>query len=309
MGVSIIIPAYNSEKYLAAAIQSVLAQTRDDWEAIIVNDGSTDQTGTIAETFAAKDTRIRVVHQANAGLSGARNRGFAETRADYEYVMYLDSDDILEPDALGVLLQALEKDPDAVGAHGMLRYINNLGEPITINGTQTSPLRRHGIQGKWLKLWPVSAPTTFEVLAYGNAILLGLIVRRAKQEAAGGFDPNLKCEDWDMWLRLSRLGHIAFVNRIVFRYRRHEANLTRHRALIIDGDLCVRKKMYASAELTAQEKKLILIGYRYGELKKAYQRLIYTGRNLRKGKWIDAFKQLQLAMGDILSSIKGLTRA
>ena len=226
MGVSIIIPAYNSEKYLAATIQSVLGQTRQDWELMVVNDGSTDQTGTIAETFARRDPRIRVVHQANAGVSVARNRGFAETNPDYEYVMFFDSDDVLEPDALEILIQALEKDHDAVAAHGLLRAVGSEGKPLAIDGAYIWPGRRRGVRGHRLKLWPVSAPTTFAVLAYANCIpTCAIIMRRAKLEMAGGFEPNVKAaEDWDVWLRLSRLGHIAFENKVVFARRLHDAN-------------------------------------------------------------------------------------
>ena len=171
MGVSIIVPAFNAEKFLVATLESVLAQTVGDWELIIVNDGSTDQTGTIAETFAHLDNRIRVVHQANAGIARARNRGFAEARADYEYCMFLDSDDLLEPDALEVLLQALAKDQNAVGAHGMVRYIDCEGEPISNHGTYIYPRRRRGLQGRWLKVLPATAPTTFAVLAYSPLLM------------------------------------------------------------------------------------------------------------------------------------------
>lgn len=310
MGVSIVVPAYNSEKYLAAAIQSVLAQTRQDWELVVVNDGSTDQTGAIAESFAAMDKRIRVVHQANAGVSAARNRGFAETRPDYEYVMFFDSDDVLEPNGLEILLHALEKDRDAVAAHGVVRFIDSEGKPLAINGHYTHPGRRHGIQGKWLKLWPVSAPTTFEVLAYGGCIFPPVIIQRAKQAIAGDFEPDLKTnEDWDMWLRLSLLGDIAFAHQIVSSYRRHEGNASNDRQAILQDELYVRKKMFTSNELNEQEKNLILIGYRYDELRRAHQRFVYVGRNIRKGKMIDAFKHLREAMRYILSSMKGLTRA
>lgn len=305
MAVSIIIPAYNSEKYIAAAIQSVLTQTRDDWDLIIVNDGSTDQTGTIAETFAAKDNRIRVVHQANAGVSAARNRGFAESRADYKYCMFFDSDDVLEPNAIEILLHAIEH-PGAVAAHGMVRYIDSEGKPTAINGRYTNPSRRHGVQGKRLKLWPLSAPTTFAVLAYGGGFFPPILVQRAKQVIVGDYDTNLKAnEDWDMWLRLSLLGDIAFANQIVSSYRRHEGNISNDRQAILQGELYVRKKMYTSADLDEYHKKIILIGYRYEMLKKAYQRFIYTTRNIRRWKWIKALTQFREAIRHIMLSING----
>jgi glycosyltransferase involved in cell wall biosynthesis len=310
MAVSIIVPAYNSEKFLANALESILAQTRNDWEVIVVNDGSTDQTGTIAASIAAMDKRIRVVHQDNAGVSAARNRGFAESRQDYEYVLFFDSDDVLEPDGLAMLLRPLEKDRDAVAAHGLVRFIDSQGRPIAFAGHYTHPGRRRAIQGKRLKVLPVASPTTFAALAYGCSVTTPVMVRRAQMAIARGFDPSLNgYEDWDLWLRLSRLGHIAFANRIVSAYRHHESNATRNQSLMRESKLYVRKKMFTSIELNKQEIKLILIGYRYDELRRAHQRFVYVGRNIRKGKMIDAFKQLQLAMGHILSSMKGLTRA
>lgn len=100
---SIIIPVYNVEDYLAECLESVLAQTVHDWEAICVNDGSTDRSGEILERYASKDSRIKVVTQDNGGLSAARNTGLSQVKG--EYVLFLDSDDWLEPNALEVLLR------------------------------------------------------------------------------------------------------------------------------------------------------------------------------------------------------------
>lgn len=95
---SIIIPVYNVELYLRECIDSVLVQTCADWEAICVNDGSTDGSLTILQTYAAKDKRIRIVNQTNGGLSAARNAGIRVAKG--EYIFLLDSDDWIVPDAL-----------------------------------------------------------------------------------------------------------------------------------------------------------------------------------------------------------------
>lgn len=95
---SIIIPVYNVEKYLRVCLDSVTAQTYSDWEAVCVNDGSTDGSGSILEEFAAKDPRFVIVSQANGGLSSARNTGLDSAQG--EYVLFLDSDDWLENNAL-----------------------------------------------------------------------------------------------------------------------------------------------------------------------------------------------------------------
>ena len=106
MRFSVIIPAYNVEAYLQDCLGSVAAQSFGDWEAIVVDDGSTDGTGAIAETWAGKDERIRVLRQVNQGLSAARNAGMELARG--EYLLFLDGDDWLEKDALEVLGTEIE---------------------------------------------------------------------------------------------------------------------------------------------------------------------------------------------------------
>ena len=111
MKFSIVIPAYNVEAYLDECLGSVAAQSFGDWEAIVVDDGSTDGTGRLAEVWAGKDERIRVVRQENKGLSAARNAGIELARG--EYLLFLDGDDWLEKDALEVL-DAKIRDEDVI---------------------------------------------------------------------------------------------------------------------------------------------------------------------------------------------------
>ena len=91
--ISVVIPAYNVQKYLSACLDSVINQTYHNLEIIVINDGSTDSTGTICDDYARKDTRIKVIHQENQGLSGARNTGLNNCTGDY--IFFLDSDDYL----------------------------------------------------------------------------------------------------------------------------------------------------------------------------------------------------------------------
>ena len=102
---SVIIPVYNVEKYLRACLDSMLNQTFSDWEAVCVNDGSTDGSTVVLKEYAAKDDRFRVVEQPNAGLSAARNTGLKLATGDY--VLFLDSDDWLETNALNTLTEKL----------------------------------------------------------------------------------------------------------------------------------------------------------------------------------------------------------
>lgn len=106
--VSIIIPVYNSEKYLEACIDSVLAQTVENFELLLIDDGSKDSSGEMCDRYAEKDERITVFHQPNSGVSSARNFGIE--KATGKYITFIDSDDLVEPNFLEVLISASEND-------------------------------------------------------------------------------------------------------------------------------------------------------------------------------------------------------
>ncbi len=109
--VSVIVPVYKTERYLAECIESVLAQTFEDFEMILVDDGSPDNSGKICDDYAARDPRIRVFHEENGGVTSARRLGVERSRA--EWIMFVDSDDKLFPNALRDLLDAAAEHPDA----------------------------------------------------------------------------------------------------------------------------------------------------------------------------------------------------
>lgn len=109
--VSVIVPVYKAEKYLKYCIGSLQNQTFQDMEMILVDDGSSDQSGEICDVYAAQDSRIRVIHKENGGVSSARNAGIEA--AGGEYIVFADSDDYAEPDYIKTLVSAREADPDA----------------------------------------------------------------------------------------------------------------------------------------------------------------------------------------------------
>lgn len=124
MLLSIIIPVYNVEKYIQACLDSVLGQTLSNWEAICVNDGSTDESAAILEENAAKDKRIKVINQSNSGTATARNTGLRAAQGDY--IFFLDSDDWLEPESLQILANRLHGE-DILCFSGK-RYFESTGD-------------------------------------------------------------------------------------------------------------------------------------------------------------------------------------
>ena len=108
--VSIIIPAYNAEKYLQRCLDSIASQPAEEYEVIVVNDGSTDGTGQIADAFAAKGPRVRAVHQENGGVSVARKNGVSQAAG--AYIWFIDSDDFILPGSLAKVLELIESHPE-----------------------------------------------------------------------------------------------------------------------------------------------------------------------------------------------------
>ena len=108
MTFSVLIPVYNVENYLRVCLDSLLSQSFTDWEAICVNDGSSDGSAAILKDYASKDSRFSVITQANGGLSAARNTGLDAAKGDF--ILFLDSDDWLEPNALKILSENLQEE-------------------------------------------------------------------------------------------------------------------------------------------------------------------------------------------------------
>ena len=127
---TVIIPVYNVENYLEECAGSVLSQDFGDFEVVLVDDGSTDSSGEIADGIAAKDERVRALHRPNGGLSAARNTGLDVARG--EYVLFVDSDDMIEPSSLGAIAEKIEKTsrPDVVFLEAEKFYPDGATEPM-----------------------------------------------------------------------------------------------------------------------------------------------------------------------------------
>ena len=211
--VSVVTPAYNTERFLAAALDSALAQTFRDFEIVLIDDGSTDGTGAIAARYAAEyGPRIRIVHQGNQGLCGARNAALQITRG--KYVALLDADDEWLPQHLAESVAALEKDPQAGFVHANIERIDARGNVLQVP-------RRYWREDDdvfarlFLREEHVSCPT--------------VVFRRELIGQLGGFDPRfnrLGCEDRDLWLRFAAERKVVFLPTVHARYRLHDANVS-----------------------------------------------------------------------------------
>jgi len=222
---SIITPCFNGAKYIEKLIRSVQAQTFQDWEHIVVDDGSTDGSAAIVEKFAKKDPRITLIRQANAGVCRARNNGYKHAIKSSPYVHFLDADDVLEPDMLKVLITHLKRHPEAGLAYCDFIYIDAHDRPL-----ETPPHRRF-VDSRWgARLLPYHQPKTPFMSFYCLAPAPGSITifRREIFEKVGGWDESFgqHHEDVDLFLRVCLVAEAHFVAKKLYRYRQHSAQST-----------------------------------------------------------------------------------
>lgn len=259
--VSVVCPAYNGERFIAAAIHSVQAQTIKKWQLVVVNDGSTDKTLSIAEAIAREDYRIRILSQKNAGLPAARNAGIAASNAPI--VAFLDCDDCYSPEALELLVSAIERNPLAIGSHGMWSHIKADGSRQRFG---IAPSRRWTTRGPLLRSLKPNEPTTLETLAFFCcARPSATAIRRDILDAIGGFDTGFPaCEDWDMLLRASVHGHFEFVAKVTTLYRIHGNQSTASRARITENEKRVQRALLCNPALNIGQRLqcAVAIGYR-----------------------------------------------
>ncbi len=201
--VVVVVPHYNYQRFLPDALESVKRQTFQDWECVIVDDGSKKDPAPVIKKYL-DDRRFRLVRQENAGVSVARNRGIAESSAPY--VACLDADDAMEPEMLSRLVAALDADEGVGIAYGRMRLWK---------GSQTFPMKN----------WP--RPFELEALKRGNVVPTCCLFRRRAWESAGGYppDPNVEgwaWEDYELWLTIAKRGWGGtFVEVDTFKYRQH----------------------------------------------------------------------------------------
>ena len=229
MKVSVVIPAYNAMDYLPETLANVLQQTLEDFEVLLVNDGSSDSIETWF-SHTVNDARVKLFPQANKGLSGARNAGIQQAQGDY--IAFLDADDLWEPDKLQKQVQVLDEDPTVGLVYTWVAYIDRQGK-------LTGRIRKNEAEGM---VWPT--------LIQHNIVECGSValVRRVCFEKVGLFDESLRSlEDLDMWLRLAE--HYAFraIREPLVFYRQHTDSLSRNWPVMEDCFRQVLDRAFASA--------------------------------------------------------------
>lgn len=200
--VSIVVPCYNQEKYLAETLDSVIAQTSGSWECIIVNDGSTDHSEAIIDDYCAKDSRFIKLNQENQGLAASRNNGIKAAKG--KYILPLDGDDKIGTQYIELARKEFDKNPKLKLVYCKAEFFD------AKNGTWDLP------------------KYDYEALLFANHIFCSGIFRKEDYLKTGGYDTHMKFgyEDWEFWIQfLKKEDDVVQLNSVQFFYRQRESSM------------------------------------------------------------------------------------
>ena len=252
--VSIIMPAYNAEKYIGDSIKSVLAQTYSNWELIVVDDGSTDGTAAVVREFVDRDNRIKYFFQENGRLGKARNTGIGHAAGPL--IAFPDSDDLWIETKLEVQLKAMaENNADVVFSNA---WVFTDANPAN----ETEKLRS--------TVGLFSGPDFFDSLVRRPQIpVLTALLKKTALAKSGLFEeakPYHGSEDYDLWIRLAKAGCVFYgMDAVLARYRRHETAMTAAASNMFKPMLLVVRRHIDDTRLSESEKQKRLTGL-YREL-------------------------------------------
>lgn len=202
--ISVIMPVHNSERYLSEAIQSILDQTHHNFEFVVVDDCSEDDSWRIASQFASKDNRIKLFRNpSNLGIVKTRNRGFAESNSRNRYLAIMDSDDISLPRRLEMQIAFLESHPDhaLVGTNTLI-----IDEQSREIGFRHYPTHDREIRRVITRYNPIAQPAA--------------MLRRSALQRVGVYDERYpRCQDYDLWCRIAAQYKVANLETAAIKYR------------------------------------------------------------------------------------------
>jgi glycosyltransferase involved in cell wall biosynthesis len=223
--VSVVIPTYNSAQYLPETIGSILSQSWQDFEIIIVDDGSTDNTQEVVGAF--NSSKIRYIEQENSG-GPSRPRNMGVHHAQGKYISFFDSDDLMSRNKLAEAVAFLERYPDLGLLFANFEVCNERGDSFPgtfLDGFQTFwDLPKKQVGEKW---FIIESAVAYESLFCQNFIgTSGTVIPKAVFLSVGGFDESIAGpEDRDMWLRISRCYALGYLDVVGHRYRRRETGI------------------------------------------------------------------------------------
>lgn len=230
--VDVIIPAYNTAKYLAAALDSVMAQTFDDWRILLVDDGSTDNTAEVVAPYLDRlGPKIKYIRQENRGLPAARNT--AIRASDAELLALLDADDVWLPNRLADSVAAMAQRPQAGLAYGLVTLIDSEGKTGTTFAGNPKFVEGNIAPQIYMRKVELPCPT--------------ITFRRSAVDEAGMFDETMRAtEDRDLWLRIALKYEVAFVPKVLAYYRISSSSMSADPQRMLQAQLRFIRKHYGA---------------------------------------------------------------
>jgi len=249
--VSVIVPAYNAAVYLPHAIDSVLAQTYPNWEIVIVDDGSADDTRAVADSYRSKlQDKLQYIYQPNRGLPAARNAGIRAARG--EFIALLDADDVWLPHRLERGIAVMDADPGAGLVHARVVRINPQGS----------------ITGQ-LKVKPKCMSGSIARHVYtrrAHIVCPTVMFRKSCLQTAGWFDETMQAtEDRDLWFRIALRYRVVYINEVLAYYRLSPSSMTSNLDRLLKAQLYFVAKHQRSGAATRLD-QLQALGNIYREL-------------------------------------------
>lgn len=207
--ISVLMPAFNAEKYIRTAVESILNQTFSDFEFLIIDDGSVDSTWEIIKVYAQKDSRIKLLrNQSNLGICETLNRGLRFAKG--KYLARMDADDWSFPERLELQIAFMEANPKVVICGGNIKVCD---ENLKLLNKREYPQRDNQIRASIFRLNPFAHPT--------------VMFRTEAVKKAGGYNPKLAdVEDYDLYFRLGKFGQFANLSQTLLKLRTHPSSIS-----------------------------------------------------------------------------------
>jgi glycosyltransferase involved in cell wall biosynthesis len=258
--VSVVVPCYNQGRFLADALDSVLTQSYAQWECLVVNDGSTDDTEQVAKDFCARDSRFKYVEKVNGGLSSARNAGL--NAATGEFVQLLDSDDKIGTEKFATQVTFLRRHIHVDIVYSGARYFRH-GDPSNLF------MVRHNKYISGFEITMHDKDVLKAVLIRNPFVVSAPLFRKSVFDKIGLYDESLRSlEDWDFQIRCAKQG-------LCFHYLGYDpASATQIR--VHDNSMMTNKKVMMEA------KRKVLARYGGGEVKPASKSLLSRAKHILK---------------------------
>lgn len=215
--VTVFMPVFNGDRHLRESVESVLAQTWSDFELLIIDDGSTDASAGLLDAYAGRDSRISILrHDSNRGLVATRNEGLEAARA--EFIAFLDCDDVARPERLARQVAFLRQHPDVGLTGSWVEFIDDRGAATG---------------RRWKSR--LTAQEYAPALLFGNCFATSSIMGRTAVLRPLGFRQEFPvCEDYDCWVRFTRVARPAMIHKVLVSYRVTDANTSARSGLLME---------------------------------------------------------------------------